>query len=38
MATLGSRATVTGTADYVGPNQAVLDGTEETATVVRGQP
>jgi hypothetical protein len=30
----GSRATATGTADYVGPNQAVLDGKEETATVV----
>jgi hypothetical protein len=30
----GAQATATGTADYVGPNQAVLDGTEETATVV----
>jgi hypothetical protein len=30
----GSRATATGTADYVGPDQAILSGTEETATVV----
>jgi hypothetical protein len=30
----GAQATATGTSDYVGPNQAVLDGTEETATVV----
>jgi hypothetical protein len=30
----GAQATATGTSDYVGPNQAVLSGTEETATVV----
>jgi hypothetical protein len=30
----GARATATGTSDYVGPNQSVAQGTEETATVV----
>jgi hypothetical protein len=30
----GSQATATGTAEYVGPNQSVAQGTEETATVV----
>jgi hypothetical protein len=30
----GAQASGTGTSDYVGPNQAVLDGTEEPATVV----
>jgi hypothetical protein len=30
----GARATGTGTADYVGPNQTVAQGTEESATVV----
>jgi hypothetical protein len=30
----GSRATATGTAEYVGPNQSVAQGTEESATVV----
>jgi hypothetical protein len=30
----GAQAMATGTSDYVGPNQAVLSGTEETATVV----
>jgi len=30
----GSQATATGTAEYVGPNQSVAQGTEESATVV----
>ncbi len=30
----GAQATATGTAEYVGPNQTVAQGTEETATVV----
>jgi hypothetical protein len=30
----GAQATATGTSVYVGPNQSVADGTEETATVV----
>jgi hypothetical protein len=30
----GAQARGTGTSDYVGPNQPVLDGTEESATVV----
>src|ERR1700728_4142485 len=30
----GTQATATGTAEYVGPNQSVASGTEETATVV----
>ena len=30
----GAKATATGTAEYVGPNQSVASGTEETATVV----
>ena len=30
----GTQATATGTAEYVGPNQSVAQGTEETATVV----
>jgi hypothetical protein len=30
----GAQATATGTAEYVGPNQSVAQGTEETATVV----
>jgi hypothetical protein len=30
----GAKATATGTAVYVGPNQSVAQGTEETATVV----
>ena len=30
----GAQATATGTSDYVGPNQSVAQGTEESATVV----
>ncbi|HUA27738.1 MAG TPA: hypothetical protein VMC03_02550 [Streptosporangiaceae bacterium] len=30
----GTQATATGTSDYVGPNQSVAQGTEESATVV----
>jgi hypothetical protein len=30
----GTQATATGTAEYVGPNQSVAQGTEESATVV----
>jgi len=30
----GAQATATGTSDYVGPNQSVAQGTEQTATVV----
>lgn len=30
----GAMATGTGTSDYVGPNQSVADGTEESATIV----
>jgi hypothetical protein len=30
----GATATATGTSDYVGPNQSVAQGTEESATVV----
>jgi len=30
----GAQATASGTAEYVGPNQSVASGTEETATVV----
>ena len=30
----GAQATATGTAEYVGPNQSVAQGTEESATVV----
>jgi hypothetical protein len=30
----GTQATATGTAEYVGPNQSVASGTEETTTVV----
>jgi hypothetical protein len=30
----GAQATATGTSDYVGPDQSVAQGTEETATVV----
>jgi len=30
----GPQATATGTAEYVGPNQSVAQGTEESATVV----
>jgi hypothetical protein len=30
----GARAVATGTSDYVGPNQSVAQGTEESATVV----
>jgi len=30
----GSQATASGTAEYVGPNQSVAQGTEESATVV----
>jgi hypothetical protein len=30
----GARATAAGTAEYVGPNQSVASGTEETATVL----
>jgi len=30
----GARATATGSSEYVGPNQSVAQGTEETATVV----
>ena len=30
----GTQATATGTAEYVGPNQSVASGTEESATVV----
>jgi len=30
----GAKATATGTSDYVGPNQSVAQGTEQTATVV----
>jgi hypothetical protein len=30
----GTQATAAGTAEYVGPNQSVAQGTEQTATVV----
>ena len=34
----GTQATATGTAEYVGPNQSVASGTEESATVVAFDP